>query len=151
LDKLIFDDGLLHSFVNFLGNLSAFLDSVGSVLEDLWLNNWDKTGVLADGSISCERVSGLFNGLFRWAAVCFVNLDNGSPLSESDSHSVVLFGSSGHTVETHSGSLVIGSFNGGKTGIDLDSGNNALGSEAIDELSSVQSRVSSGLVIQDGS
>ena len=83
MDKLIFDDGLLHGFVNFLGNLSAFLDSVGSVLEDLWLNNWDETGVLADGSISCERVSGLFNCLFRWAAVCFVNHDNGSPLSES--------------------------------------------------------------------
>jgi hypothetical protein len=45
---MVADDGRLHSVVDSLRNFSTFLDAMASIGEDFWLNDWDKSSVLAD-------------------------------------------------------------------------------------------------------
>ena len=134
MDEMVADDGRLHSVVDSLRNFSTFLDAMASIGEDFWLNDWDKSSVLADGSVSSKRVGCLSNGLFRWASSLLIDLDDSSPFCESDSHSIVFSSSFVHTVKTHSGSLIVSSLDGGHSNIDLDSWDDVLLGKELDEL-----------------
>ena len=131
---MVADDGRLNSVVDSLRNFSTFLDAMASIGEDFWLNDWDKTSMLADRSVSSKRVGCLINGLFRWTSSFLIDLDDSSPFCESDSHSIVFFSSFVHTVKTHSGSLIFSSLDGGHSNINLDSWDNVLLGKNLDEL-----------------
>lgn len=130
---MVADDGRLHSVVDSLRNFGTFLDAMASIGEDFWLNDWDKSSVLADGSVSSKRVGCLINGLFRWTSGLLIDLDDSSPFGESDSHSIVFSCSFVHTVKTHCGSLIFSSLDGSHSNIDLDSWDDVLFGKEFDE------------------
>lgn len=103
-----------------------------TVLEDFWLDNWSKSVLLADGSISSKRVSGLLNSSLSWASIS--NLEDSSPLGESASKFVVFSASSTKSVKTLSGSFFISSSDNLKTSVDLDTAVDASCSEDLTEL-----------------
>jgi len=105
--------------------------------------------MLTNGAVPCKRMSCLLNSLIGWASSFGVDFDNSSPFGKSNSHGVVLFCSSSHTIKTHSGSLIFSSFDCGKSDIDLDSWNDSFSSEGVNEFNTVLSSVSSSLVVQD--
>jgi hypothetical protein len=74
---------------SFSDSLADF-NRVSSVAEDFRFNNWDKTIVLADGSVSSESPCVFLDGAVSWASSGFVNLEDGSPFSESAAHVVEL-------------------------------------------------------------
>jgi hypothetical protein len=117
---------------------------VVTILKNLWLDDWSETILLADGSISSERVSSLGDGDLRWAAV-LLNFEDGSPLGKSASQLVVLGASGTKAVKTLGGSLIISSSDDLESSVDLDTAVNASGSEDVAELF-----VSSGIRIFDG-
>jgi len=133
LDEMVADDGRLNSVVDSLRNFSTFLDAMASIGEDFWLNDWDKSSVLADGSVSSKRVGCLSDSLFRWTSGLFIDLDYSSPFCESDSHSIVFSSSFVHTVKTHGGSLIFSSLDGGHSNINLDSWDDVLLSKKLDK------------------
>lgn len=142
-------DQLVHDSVeHFLGDACALLDIVCTVGQDLWLDNWHEAGMLANLSVSCERVSGLGDANIRWASI-IGDLQNGSPFGKSGSHFVVISGSLGETVQTHGDTLVIGTFDDADTRVDLDSSENALVTEKLHERNSGSGALSDGLIIHD--
>lgn len=119
---------------NFLGNESALLDTVITILKNLWLDNWSKSVLLADRSVSGKSVGGLSNSGISRASSCWVDLENGSPLGESASKSIVFSASFAESIKTLSGGLTVGSSNNLKSSIDLDTAVNSLSSKEIAEL-----------------
>jgi len=116
--KFLIEQGLHDSGENTLRDLSANLNRVGSVLEDLGLDDGHETILLADGAISGEGVGSLLNGDFRWAAVS--DLKDGSPLGKSAAHFVILSASLVKVIKSLSSSLTISASNNLDTLIDLD-------------------------------
>lgn len=99
-----------HSIENFLGDTRTFLDIMGSIRQDFRLDNWDKTSMLANLSISRKRMRSLGNGYIRRASI-ISDLENSSPLGKSCSQSVVLRCSLGKAIQTIGNCFIIGSFN----------------------------------------
>jgi len=87
-----FHDGGENSF----RDRGTGLDGVGSISENLWLDDWDKSVVLADGSISSQSVGSLIDGELTWHSVA--NLENCSPLGKSASFFVESFCSSSKSI-----------------------------------------------------
>ena len=134
MDELVLNNSTLHSLVNFFRNLGALLDGVVSVLKNLWLDNWSKSVLLADRSVSGKSVGGLSNSGISRASSCWIDLENGSPLGESASKSIVFSASFAESIKTLSGGLTVGSSNNLKSSIDLDTAVNSLSSKDIAEL-----------------
>jgi len=130
----VLSEKLLHDSTEyFLGNNSALLDSMITILEDLWLDNWHESVLLADGSVSSKGVSGLLNSGIRWADV-LINLKDGSPFSESASQFVIFSASGTKSIKSLGGCLSIGSSDNLETSVDLDTAVNVSGSEDLAEL-----------------
>ena len=75
---------------DFLGDSGTDVDAVVTILENFWLDDWYETILLADRTVSGERMSGLSDGHLGWKTVGWVNLKDSSPLGESAAHFVVL-------------------------------------------------------------
>lgn len=151
LEDDVLSDQLVHDGVeHFLRDSCTGLDIMLTISEDLWLNNWDESGMLADLGVSAERVGGLSDSDRRWAAI-WGDLQDSSPLGESSSHLVVLLASLRKAIESHCDGLVVGSLNDGNTSIDLDSSENTLIGKDLGQRSSIGSLLSNGLIVHDGS
>lgn len=152
LDEEVLLEKLLHDGrENSLGNISANLDGVITILEDFWLDNWSKSILLADRSVPGKGVSGLSNSSLRWAAFA-VDLEDGSPFSESASQFVIFSASSTKSIKTLGGCLSIGSSDNLETSVDLDTAVNSSSSKDIAELLITSSvGVLDGLVEHDDS
>jgi len=130
-------DKLSHNVVeDSLRNLGAGTDIMISIGDNLWLDNWDETVMLANVTISSKRMGSLLNGNLRWAV--FSNLDDSSPFGESASHLIVLLASGTKSIKTLGDTLVIGSWDDGHTSIDLDSSKNTLVGQDFDKFSSIR-------------
>jgi hypothetical protein len=137
---------------NNIGPLVASFDTVSSVHKNFRLDDWNETGVLAASSISCKRVSNFHDVLVRWASVGLIDLDDGSPLGESNSHFVVFLGLVWKVVETLSGNLTESSGNFLESNIDFNSWKNTSFIEKLNvSFSSILISGSGGLVEHDSS
>lgn len=145
----VLGDQFVHDGVEYLlGNSGASLDVMGTVREDLWLDDWHETSMLADLSISSQRVGSLGDGNFRWASIVG-DLQDSSPLGESGSHFVVLLGSLRKAIQSHGDSLISGTLDDGNTSINLDSSENTLVSEDLGQWGSIGGVLSDSLVVHD--
>jgi hypothetical protein len=136
---------------NSLGNLSTCLDGMVTVNQDLWLNDWDKTVLLADRSVSGKSVGVGSDSSLGWEARCWVDLEDSSPLGKSYSHSVVLGTSLAKSIKSLSGSLIWASAEVNDTSVHLDSAVNSSSLENLNESGSIGSIVSDSLVEHDHS
>jgi hypothetical protein len=133
-----------------LGNFGADIDAVISILKNLWLDDWYETVLLADRSVSGKGVGGLLDSNLGWKTVCWVNLENGSPLGESASHSVVFGASLTESIKTLGGGLLFGTSNNLKTSIDLNTAVDSSRSKELSELLlTINSGISDGLIVHD--
>jgi len=115
---------LLHdSGEDSLGDVSADLNGVLTILKDLWLDDWHETILLADGTVSCERMSGLGDSNLSWTFVS--NLNYCSPLSESASKGIIFSASSTESVKTLGGGLLISSSDDLESSVNLDTAVNS--------------------------
>jgi hypothetical protein len=105
---------------DFLGYSGTDIDAMISILENLWLDDWYKTILLADRSVSSKGMCGLFDCHLGWKTIGWVNLEHSSPFSESASHRVVFGASLTESIKTLGSSLLFGSSNNLKTSIDLN-------------------------------
>merc|ERR1719217_307416 len=71
-----------------LRNLSAHLDAVVAVRNDLWLNNWHQALALADGSVVRQVVHALKDRKVRWEALGGIDLQHVAPLREARALSI---------------------------------------------------------------
>ena len=140
----------LHdSSENSLRDFGIHFDGVVSVGEDLWLNNGHESVVLADSSVSSKSVCGLNDCSLSWSAIS--DLNNSSPLYESASLLVVLLASLSKAIKTSGGILVLGAWNDYKTLVDLNSWEDSLGNEELNEVDSINSLLVEGLLEEDDS
>lgn len=135
---------------NLLGDFLAGFNGVVSVVEDFWLNDWDKSVLLADGGVSGQSPGVLLDSEISWSTISS-NLENGSPLGESASEIVVLLAHGGEGVKSLGGALSVGGGNILETLIDLDSGNDSLRFKVLDEVDTVLGLVGAGLLEHDNS
>jgi len=117
---------------NFLGNSGANLYIMLTVLEDLWLDDWHETVLLADRTVSGEGMSSLSDSGLSWAST--TNFEDSSPFRKSASQSVVLSASLAKSIKTLGGSLTIGSANWDETSVNLDTAMNSSSSQDVGEL-----------------
>ena len=118
-----------------------------AVSEDLRLDDWDETVVLADGSVAGKSVGGLTNRDHRWAST--TNLENSSPFGEAASFCVEGSGTSTKTVETLSGSLIVCSHNRNESLIELDTGFNSSGAEELNKVCTILGGLIDSLLVHD--
>ena len=69
-----------------------------TVRKDFRLNDWDKTIVLADCSVSGQSPSVFLNSEISWSTAA--DLKNSSPFSESDTLVIVCLGTLGKVIKT---------------------------------------------------
>lgn len=84
LNEEFLGEELLHdSGENSFGDFSADLDGVVTILENLWLDDWDESVLLANRSVSGKGMGSLLDGGLGWASVS--DFEDSSPLGESAS------------------------------------------------------------------
>lgn len=142
------DEFVHHCIENLLGDLSTLLDVMLTITKDFRLNDWHKTIVLANLTISGKRMSSLSDGNFRRAII--TNFDDGSPLGESGTHLIVGSSSLGKAIETLSLGFIISSFDENHTSIDLDSSEDSLFGKVLGEVYSIRVKLTNGLIVHDG-
>jgi len=148
-DKVVVKHGLHDGAENVLRNSSASLDIVASVGEDLWLNDWHKTVLLADSSVSGESVGGLSDRELTWHTV--TNLEDSSPLGEAAALVIERLSTASKSIKTLSGVLPVGSWKDNKSLIELNTGVDSLGSKELNKVSSISSSLVDSLLEHDDS
>ena len=119
-----------------------------TILEDLWLDNWYQSILLANRAVSCQRMSSLADGSFTWTPIA--NLKNSSPFCKSASQFIVLSASLAKSIESLGCSLSIGSTDWHETCVDLDTAVDSSSSEDLGEfLGAVSSGVPDSLIKHD--
>ena len=105
---------------------------MSSISEDLWLDNWHESILLADGSVAGESVGGLANRDHGRLAV--TDLEDGSPLGEAATFSIEGGGAAIQTVKTLSGLLTVGATDFDKTLVELDASVDASGAKELNKV-----------------
>lgn len=121
-------DGTEHT----LGYSSASLNVMISVSENLWLNDWHQAVVLANGSVSGQRVSSLVDGQLGWSPVA--NLEHGSPLGKAAPLLVEGLCAGCQAVQTLRGRLVIGAAQNDQTLVEFDASVDVSRTEQLNEV-----------------
>lgn len=146
-DKVLVEHGFHDGAEDLLGDAGAGLDVVAAVGEDLWLNDWHKTVILADRAVASKGVGSLVDGELTWESG--TDLEDGSPLGEPASLLVESLGSGGETVETLGGALLVGSSKNDESLIELDTGVDASLTEKSDKVLSISGLLVDGLLEHD--
>ena len=131
-NEILVKHGLHHCAEDKLGDACALFDRVGSVSEDLRLDDGHKTVVLADGTIAGEGVSSLTDAKHAWAATA--DLEDGSPLGEAATFSIEGGGAAIQTVKTLSGLLTVGASDINETLVELDASVDTSGAEELNKV-----------------
>lgn len=146
--NVVISEGLEDSSINSLGGLEADANVVFTVREDFGFDDGDETVGLADSSISGKTPSVFLDGGFRGAAVRG-DLEDSSPFSESATNVVEFLGSLGEVVETESGGFFVSSGDDGGTLVELNTGEDTLFLQEINELLAVLGGLLGGFFVED--
>ena len=103
-----------------------------SIGQNLWLDDWHESVVLADGSVSGQSVGGLIDCELAWHSVA--DLENCSPLGKSASFVIECFCSGSESIQSLSRVFPVGSSEHDKSLVELDSGVDASASEELDKV-----------------
>jgi len=146
--NVVIREGLEDSSIDFLGGLEAFTDVVFTVREDFGFDNGDETVGLADSGISGKTPGVFLDGDIRGAAVGG-DLEDSSPLGESATNVVEFLGSLGEVIETESGGFFVGFGDDGGTLVELNTGEDTLFLQEINELLAVLGGLLGGFFVED--
>ena len=105
-------DGLVGGSQNLLGDLDAGLEGVGTIRQDLRLDDGDQTVVLADSTIAGQTGGVLLDGDVRGETVLLADLQNSPPLGETSTSFVVLLAASGEVIPPLCVGLTLGTSDG---------------------------------------
>ena len=128
------NQSLLAGSEDSLRDLGADIDGVGSIGQDLRLDNGDESVVLADSGVSCKGVRILCNSKRSGLVLCSVDVKDSSPLGESAALIVVGLAPGGKSVESLGGSLTISSTDVHDSRVNLDSSVDVLLLEKLHEV-----------------
>lgn len=143
-------EGLVHGSEDALGGGGGHLDGEVAVHEHLGLDDGDKAVSLADGGVSGKGLGILVDGHKGGSGADGVlDVEHGSPLGEASALLVVLGAAGVKVVHALSDGLAVGTVEGLHTLVDLDTGNDALGLEDVNEGGAVVSVLVQGLLEQD--
>jgi len=145
---VVVSEGLEDSSINSLGGLEADTDVVFTITEDFRFNDGDETVGLADSGISGKTPSVFLDGGFTGAAVGG-DLEDSSPFGESATNVVEFLSSLGKVIETKSGSFFVGSGDDSSTLVELNTGEDILFLQEINELLAVLGRLLGGFFVED--
>lgn len=140
--------GLEDGSIDLLRGLEAETDVVFTIREDFGFNDGDETVGLADSGISGKTPSVFLDGGFRRATIGG-DLEDSSPLSESATNVVEFLSSLGEVIETKSGGFVLGSGDDSSTLVELNTGDNTLFFQEVDELLAVLGGLLGGFFVED--
>jgi len=146
--NVVISEGLEDGSINSLGGLEADSDVVFTVREDFGFDDGDETVGLADSGISGKTPSVFLDGGFRRAAIGG-DLEDSSPLGESATNVVEFLGSLGEVIETESGGFVVGSGDDGGTLVELNTGEDTLFLQEINELLAFLGGLRGGFFVED--
>jgi len=118
-----------------------------TITEDFRLDDWDETVGLADSSVSSKAPSVFLDGDVRRLTVS--DLKDSSPLSESASEVVEFLSSLGKIVKAEGGGFVLSSWDDGGTSVELNTWDDILLLEEINELLAVLSGLLDGFFEKD--
>ena len=139
--------GLEEGRVGSEGGVLAGNDVMISVDQNLRLDDWNKSVSLTDGGVSGESLGHEVDGELRWLTVS--NAKGTSPLSETDTLGVELSASLAEVIETLGVELSVGPGDGSHALVKLDTGDDSLGVEEVNEEGSVVGLVVGGLFVED--
>lgn len=122
-----------NSSQNLFGDSLAMLGRVRTVWKDFRFNDWYETVFLANGSIPSQSPSIFLNSLFRWESLA--DLENSSPLGESATQLIELFGHGGKSVQTF-GPVFTFCVQNAESLVDLDTWNDSHWGNVLDEVDS---------------
>ena len=143
---------LVHDAQNTLLDGSGGGDVVVSVDEDLWLDDWDKSGLLTDAGVAGKSVSGLIDGVVGRRSVLNVDEEGGTPLGEAGSLVVVLDASVVQVVKSTAPRLAwVSSAKSLQSGVNLDSRDDSGLVQELNEWLSLGRVLEEGLLEEDGS
>lgn len=134
---------------DFLGDCSANVDTMLSILKNLWLDDGHQTILLADGAIPGELLGILLNRCLGWEA--FADLEDCSPFGKPAAELVVLCTSLAQAIKALSQSLIVCTRDWYKTSVHLDTTVDSSTSEHFGELHASFGCVSHCLVEHDHS
>ena len=146
-EEVMVEHGLLDSGEDTLGNLSASVNIVGTILENLGLYDGDKAVLLADGTVAGESVGSLLNSKVGGEAI--TDLEDRAPLGKTASLFVEGLGTGSKTVESLSGGLVLGSHKVDKALVELDADMDATAAEVGYHVGTVGDLLIDGLLVHD--
>lgn len=147
-EDVVVTKGLEDSSIDLLGSLEADVDGVITVTEDFWFNDWDQTIGLADSSVSGKTPGVFLDGNITWASVSR-DLEDSSPLGESATDVVEFLSSLGQVIKTEGSSFVVGAWDDSSSLIELNTWDNTLFLQEIDELLAILSGLSGGFFVED--
>ena len=106
-----------------------------SIQKNFRFNDWDKSVLLADRSVTSERKSSFLNCYIR--RTVFINFNDCSPFSKTTSHRIIFYASFSKSIKSGSGSLFVSSSNFNETAIDFDTSMDATRAKVINKLGSI--------------
>merc|ERR1719431_2355267 len=124
-------ESLVHSSQNSLGHLLAPLQGVVPVTQDLRLHYGDYASSLTCGSVPCQNISILHDSLI--ARDVFTNFQNTAPLCKLTTIGLVLLASFVQVIQPLGGPLPLAPKQLLHALVHLDAGDNAFGSDKVDE------------------
>lgn len=142
-------EGLHDLSEDALGDLSAHVDVVVAISEDLGLDDGDESILLTDCCVSGEGVCGLESCGLGGSALA--DLDDCSPLGESCALGVVVSASLGKAVKSGGRVLIVGPWDHHESLVDLDAWDDALALEELGEGGAVGGFLVEGLFEEDDS
>ena len=146
-DQVVVKHSLHDSAENSLRDLSASLDIVRSISEDLWLDDWHETILLADSSVSSKSVGSLTDREITWHTIS--DLKDSSPFGKSAALVIESLGAASKSIKTLSSILISGSWENDETLVQLDTGMDSLASQQLHEVGTVGSSLVDGLLVHD--
>mmetsp|Transcript_38527 Transcript_38527/g.110170 ORF Transcript_38527/g.110170 Transcript_38527/m.110170 type:complete len:234 (-) Transcript_38527:91-792(-) len=133
-----------------LSHLSAVLDVVVAVRQNLGLHDRHQLVLLADGRITRECVCGFLDGEVGGFAGGLVDGQHGTPLSEPSTLVVVVLATLPQTIQTLCGGLSVAEWEWHEALVDLDARDDALGLEQVHHGLAVGRLLVQGLLEENG-
>lgn len=121
-----------------------------SIIENFWLDDWDESVLLADSGISGQSPGVFLDGQISWGTISG-DLEDGSPLGESATQIVVFLAHGSQRIKSLGGRFSISSWDILETLIDLNSGDNSLGFQILDEVNTILGLMIASFLEQDNS
>jgi len=146
-EDMMLVESLVAGSKDHLSDVSAALNVMRAIDEDLWLHNRNQTILLADDGIASKTLSIQVNGKLRW--LVGANLEDSTPLGKAGTGLVVLGTALAKVIMALGGGLLVSASNLNGALVDLDARENASLIEDINEGLAILGLLVQGLLEED--